>query len=561
MAPVWAKLFPNFTRFQIQLLSRPLTFFITQFAFWYLLYFIPGLKLWAVLIFLPIIVLHIKNKTYHSIKCTDLKNELALLLLFLSLYVFSCSFSLPIWGEKPMDMGFLQTFLRTPKAIISDPWLSGHPLHYYYQGAFSYGLMGKLLSTSDKHIYLLSHSFNFFLFVCSVLVAVWHWVQKPFDRALTFFGVIFTINLIPLFNIFSNDGALTKFWNVSRVFSSNHFFAEYPIWSYLLADFHPHYIAYPIVFVFIFTLMSTKKITLTLSIFLGVLLVLLMGINTWDFIFCSAYLFLFDLKNREKNFAIAQVSALILTLPWLLILSSGKITKIGFQSESLLILLGMLKHQVLIIPFLIYGVARAYFLKQVVKRRELVFYIIAFCGVSFIYLIDSTNTVFKFTGGLTIFAIVMLIFYAKHIRFLFFPSIISFLLLLISLRGYFHLPQNDYLPQYSKKTKQKAQKLRKLCKNKNCTLLEWPGNTYDYTRMHLSSLTGIPSYIGQSQHLLVRNGEEIRPIISSRRTLINLLFSQEEAVDNRKVYLCKGRIEEDSSFKNLIKQCDLNVSF
>ena len=55
--------------------------------------------------------------------------------------------------EKPMDLGFLNAILHSSSYPPEDPWLSGHPISYYYFGHFIVAFIAKLTGTPGAIAY------------------------------------------------------------------------------------------------------------------------------------------------------------------------------------------------------------------------------------------------------------------------------------------------------------------------------------------------------------------------------------------------------------------------
>ena len=225
--------------------------------------------------------------------------------------------------EKPMELAFINAILRSPAFPPNDPWLSGYGISYYYFGyvlvamlarmtavpgsvAFNlgislvfaltstgaYGLVYNLLSARSKeeppddekhgsrsYYALLGPLFILMVSNLEGFLEVLHqlgvfWTRGPdgqlTSRFWTWLGIL-DLNQPPsspftwLPRLFGAGG--WWWWRASRVIQDYDFanrwreiIDEFPAFSYLLADLHPHVLAMP------FFLLATA---LALNLFLG----------------------------------------------------------------------------------------------------------------------------------------------------------------------------------------------------------------------------------------------------------------------------------------------------
>lgn len=210
--------------------------------------------------------------------------------------------------EKPMELAFINAILRSPTFPPHDPWLSGYAISYYYFGyvlvallaklsqvpggvAFNlgvtlvfalsavgaYGVVYNLLSLFTEHFKggeavrlgprlwlatlgpvfaLLVSNVEGFLHVLHTRGLFWRldssgeWVS-PFWRWLD----IVDLNQPPAQPFSWIPTRFWWWWRASRVVQDYNFSAspleiidEFPVFSYLLADLHPHVLAMPFAF-------------------------------------------------------------------------------------------------------------------------------------------------------------------------------------------------------------------------------------------------------------------------------------------------------------------------
>ncbi len=263
--------------------------------------------------------------------------------------------------EKPMELAFINAILRSPTFPPHDPWLSGYAISYYYFGYTMAALLAKFTATYGGVAFnlmlaslfamnavgafgvgydlLSAHSerkntntstsniIPSFIFPLSLLIVsnfegfleVIHrlkigWTEPP--NFWTWLGIL-DLKETPLLPLSELTSHHWWWWRASRVItdytlSNQHqeVIDEFPAFSYVLGDLHPHVLAMPFVLL---------VVALTLNVFLrgwegetnlfGLLrprirpvgfiaaAVVLGGmafLNTWDFpilltLFCSAY--------------------------------------------------------------------------------------------------------------------------------------------------------------------------------------------------------------------------------------------------------------------------------
>lgn len=252
--------------------------------------------------------------------------------------------------EKPMEIAFINAILRSPTFPPHDPWLSGYGISYYYFGYVLAAMLAMFTATSGGLTFNLMLALIFALSVIgsfgllyNLLHAYWATVESEL-RALqsllgAFFGPLFLVLLgnvegfLELLHAYglgwTNDtanfwlwlkikdlnvaptlpfGWTPRFWfwwRASRVVQDYDLLGnpveiidEFPFFSYLLGDLHPHVLAMP------FGLLAAA---LALNLYLGgwlgetnfhwfklpirkaglALLAVVLGglafLNTWDF--------------------------------------------------------------------------------------------------------------------------------------------------------------------------------------------------------------------------------------------------------------------------------------
>jgi YYY domain-containing protein len=155
-------------------------------------------------------------------------------------------------GEKPMELAFLSAILRSPYMPPLDPWFAGGYINYYYYGYVIFGALIKLTGIVPTTAFNLAIP-TLFALTFSGAAAIVYTLTRRFSIALL--GGYFAA-LIGNFNgLIQLKGQLIallahmpvpsfNYWQSSRIipFTIN----EFPFWSFLFADLHPHVIDMPI---------------------------------------------------------------------------------------------------------------------------------------------------------------------------------------------------------------------------------------------------------------------------------------------------------------------------
>ncbi|GAB4496381.1 MAG: DUF2298 domain-containing protein [Anaerolineales bacterium] len=209
--------------------------------------------------------------------------------------------------EKPMELAFINAILRSPTFPPHDPWLSGYAISYYYFGYVLVAMFAKLTGTLGSVAFNLGLALTFSLSALGAygvvynLLAVLRPARPPVLRALFAPLMLLLVgNLAGLLEVLHRFGLFWRadgtsgfwgwlnlqdlnrpptpplnglpdrfwwWWRASRVLQdfkmngdSLEIIDEFPAFSYVLGDLHPHVLAMP------FALLA---IGLALNLFLG----------------------------------------------------------------------------------------------------------------------------------------------------------------------------------------------------------------------------------------------------------------------------------------------------
>ncbi len=200
-----------------------------------------------------------------------------------------------IWrgGEKPMELAFMNGILRSRYFPPLDAWFSGGYINYYYYGQYLITVLIRLTGVATPTAFNLAIPTLFALVLIGGFSIVAHLTRRWWAGLLGGFFVAMLANLDGLHQVlalYQNHTTTFDFWASSRVipFTIN----EFPFWSFLFADLHPHVIDLPVEILAIglaVALISEHRAepdSATLSVSRVLLLGLVLGaiycINTWD---------------------------------------------------------------------------------------------------------------------------------------------------------------------------------------------------------------------------------------------------------------------------------------
>lgn len=232
--------------------------------------------------------------------------ELIFLLAFLGMAAVRAANPDIVGTEKPMELAFINAILNSPSFPPHDPWLSGYAISYYYFGYVMIALLAKLTGISGGVAFNLGISLIFALTAIGAYGMVYNLLAVVRDRSsspnstarisiLALFGPLFILlvsNVEGFLEMLHRRGFLWRaneqgelsstfwqwldipnltsppsqpfswmpsrylwWWRASRVVQDYDFqlnlkeiIDEFPVFSYILADMHPHVLAMPFAF-------------------------------------------------------------------------------------------------------------------------------------------------------------------------------------------------------------------------------------------------------------------------------------------------------------------------
>jgi YYY domain-containing protein len=216
--------------------------------------------------------------------------EILFLLAFAGLAFVRSHAPEAIGTEKPMELAFINAVLRSETFPPQDPWLSGYAISYYYFGYVLTGMMAKTTATLGGVAFNLMISLVFGLSAAGAYGLLYNLLKtagKPRPALFSFFGPLFLLivsNLEGFLEVLRQRGIgwngdsgpfwewlnmkdlssapsqpygweperFWWWWRAARVLHDydlqgrfGEIIDEFPFFSYLLADLHPHVLAMP----------------------------------------------------------------------------------------------------------------------------------------------------------------------------------------------------------------------------------------------------------------------------------------------------------------------------
>jgi uncharacterized membrane protein len=239
--------------------------------------------------------------TIRDLKPVLIISEILFLLAFLG-WAFVRANNPEITGtEKPMELAFLNSILQSPQFPPRDPWLSGYAISYYYFGYVLLAFIARLSGVASGVAFNLGNSLWFAMVAVGTYTLLYDLLSHRFKRPVLWaplLGPVFVLlsgNLAGILEVLWSkhifwragaDGLLHSnfwswigledlenppiqaaswlpsrylwWWRGSRVIRDLNLLGvpiglqsidEFPFFSFLLADNHPHVLAMPFVLV------------------------------------------------------------------------------------------------------------------------------------------------------------------------------------------------------------------------------------------------------------------------------------------------------------------------
>lgn len=257
------------------LLSRPFGWLTVSFIAWWLAYIrllpFSSLGLWIVTITLLVVSIYLTRvrgpwlaRQFQRCWRTALNGELVTLAFFILLILARREDPAIGSTEKPMDIMMLNAMVNFSEIPPPDPWLAGYTINYHYGGYVLHSVPTQLTGIAPEYAYNL---------VIATVAGLGAGIAFVLGRLL--FGrcrwaiivplAIFMIGNLEAFSIvwwkatFPNNLYEWRFgylWDTSRVIydaGQHETINEYPLFTLLWGDLHPHFSNIPFMLLFMVT--------------------------------------------------------------------------------------------------------------------------------------------------------------------------------------------------------------------------------------------------------------------------------------------------------------------
>lgn len=206
-------------------------------------------------------------------------------------------------GEKLSDAMYLSSLLHHVELPPPDLWLAGEPVNYYYFGYLLCALVAKVWGTPLGIAFNLSLGLLFALCVSGISALVLDWTKaKPRKTQLIWVGTALALELVlgnlaaALRLLHRPAEVLASLWSTigmgaTRVLTfSNHpapgaAISEFPSFSFMFADLHPHLIALPFSFLYLggaYLLAQGLRTRLAFWVLMAVTIGAFGSMNAWE---------------------------------------------------------------------------------------------------------------------------------------------------------------------------------------------------------------------------------------------------------------------------------------
>lgn len=210
--------------------------------------------------------------------------------------------------EKPMDLMMLSSSMRATSMPPADAWLSGETINYYYLGYALWAGVGKMIDTTPAITYNLALASIFSMTVVAVVGTVVNFLSRFTPRRVARAGGIAAALLMVFignpwaaweiirdadaqWNMWPFDGIM---WNATRVIDvteTTDAISEFPAFSFIFADLHPHLMTMPyaitaLAFAWMFMSLPSENSAIARIgrlAMAGVATTALYAMNSWDF--------------------------------------------------------------------------------------------------------------------------------------------------------------------------------------------------------------------------------------------------------------------------------------
>ncbi|OFV65706.1 MAG: conserved hypothetical protein, membrane [Candidatus Syntrophoarchaeum butanivorans] len=257
------------------------------------------------------------------------------------LFAFVRAFSPEIYftgGEKLSEFGFINAILRSNRLPPYDPYFGGEPIQYYYMGHLIVANILKITGIAPEVGFNLATA-SFFALTAQITYGLGlSLTGRRRYGVITLLFVLILGNLTGIIQLLlqmhtSSSLLYFDYWHASRIIPGT--INEFPYFSFLHGDVHPHMIAIPFKILLItlfFDLLSEQNRKIGAIAASGVFTGFLAPLNTWDYpVFLMLLLLIILIRGLKIREVVVGISAA--TLPYLPFFISTQGRGIGFVTE------------------------------------------------------------------------------------------------------------------------------------------------------------------------------------------------------------------------------------
>jgi YYY domain-containing protein len=329
-------------------LARALGLLLTGFVFWLLAMFgfirnTPGSMILAwVIVLVAGLIVYLRDPIdlrawWRENRAVVIVGEVLFFVLLFAWAIYRAHQNAITFTEKPMELAFLSSVMRSEVFPPADPWLSGYAISYYYFGYVIAGMLSKLSGITSTIGFNMTAALLFALTGIGAFGVVYNLVRsrangsgEPKRSAAIWTGIIGMIFVVLLGNFqlalvevpYQTNTAPQEylaFWDMNerqnqiggpgsadlndwgnwwwfrsaRVLNDRNFdnsreevIDEFPQFSFLLADNHPHVLSLPFAVLALGlalnVILSGRKPNRSETVLYGLVIGGLIFLNTWD---------------------------------------------------------------------------------------------------------------------------------------------------------------------------------------------------------------------------------------------------------------------------------------
>jgi YYY domain-containing protein len=175
-------------------------------------------------------------------------------------FAWERSLSPDIFGaEKYMDFSFFNMLTRTNVIPPQDPWMAGQPFNYYYFGYLMFADLARLTPVPNHIAYNLCVATVGGLAASGIVALALRLTRRwPFALLAGAMGVILG-NLDGFLQVWEK-GSLTAidYWRSTRVVAKGDTINEFPFFSTIHGDLHPHFMVLPVTMLLLALLLDRR---------------------------------------------------------------------------------------------------------------------------------------------------------------------------------------------------------------------------------------------------------------------------------------------------------------